>query len=69
MSKIKIMFFLIQRRYNEANYCINMFQQISHRKLSVENIAFLFTKMFSKRKVYRLLRMYYWIGKKIKNKF
>ena len=69
LYKNKIMFFLIQRRYNEANYCINMFQQISHRRLSVENIAFLSTKMFSKRKVYRLLRMYYWIGKKIKNKF
>ena len=64
----KIMFFLIQRRYNEANYCIKMFKKISDRKLSVENIAFSFTKIFSKRKVYRLLRMYYWVRKKTKNR-
>ena len=62
------MFYLIQRRYNEANYCIRMFKQISDKKLSIENIAFLLTKIFSKTKVYRLLRIYYWIKKKIKNR-
>ena len=41
---------------------------VSDKKLSVENIAFLFTKMFPKAKVYRILRMYYWMQKKIRNR-
>ena len=68
LYKNKIMFFLIQRRYNEANYCIKMFKRISGKKISIENISFLLANIFNKRKVYKILRKYYWMQKKIKIK-
>tara|TARA_B100000242_G_scaffold212289_1_gene154471 strand:- start:161 stop:1732 length:1572 start_codon:yes stop_codon:yes gene_type:complete len=69
LYRSKVMFFLKQRRYNEADYCIKMFKKISGRKISVENISTLLTKIFNKRKVYKILRKYYWMQKKIINRF
>ena len=63
----KIMFFLVHRRYNEADYCDKIYKELSIKKLTIENVAFLFTKIFSKRRVYKILRMYYWLRKIIKN--
>ncbi len=69
LYRTKIMFFLVQRRYNEADYCIKRFRKISGKKISIENFSFLLTKMFTKRKIYKILRKYYWVQKKIKNRF
>ena len=62
------MFFLVHRRYNEANYCIYMYNEIIESKFSIEKIAFLFSRIFSINRIYKILRMYYWFQKKVKNK-
>ena len=69
LYKDKIMFFLVHRRYNEADYCIKVYKELAIRKLTIENIAFLFAKLFSMRRVYKILRIYYWLRKIIKNNF
>jgi len=69
LYKDKIMFFLTHRRYNEASYCIERYLKLSKNKLNIENAAFLLSKLFSISKIYKLLRMYYWSIKIIKNKF
>jgi len=61
------MFFLVHRRYNEAHYCLYMHKKMIGAKFSIENLAFLFSRVFSIRRVYKILRMYYWLEKKIKN--
>ena len=68
LYKSKIMFFLVHRKYNEANYCISMYMKIAEKRISIEKTAYYFSQIFSKAKVYRILRMYYWLQKKIKNK-
>ena len=68
LYKDKIMFFLTQRRYNEANYCISMFLILTNKKLNIERIAFLLSKYLSFTKTYKILRMYYWIIKIMRNK-
>ena len=68
LYKDKIMFFLVYRRYNEANYCIYMYQKLINKKISIEILAFTFSKWFSIRKTYKVLRMYYWFRKKLKRK-
>ncbi len=68
LYRSKIMFFLVHRRYNEASYCIYMYNKIIESKFSIEKIAFLFSRIFSIKRVYRILRMYYWFQKKVKNK-
>ena len=67
LYRSKIMFFLVHRRYNEANYCIYMYNDMIGKKFSIEKLAFLFSKIFSINRVYRILRKYYWLEKKIKN--
>ena len=67
LYRSKIMFFLVHRRYNEAHYCINMYINVKEEKISVEKLAFLFSSIFSIRIVYKILRKYYWLQKKIKN--
>ena len=67
LYRSKVMFFLVHRRYNEANYCIYRYKNIIGKKISVENIAFTFSRIFSIRKVYKILRKYYWLKKRIKN--
>lgn len=62
----KIMFFLVHRRYNEAKYCIDMYADLSKDKFSIEKLAFLFSKIFSIRRIFIILRKYYWLKKKIK---
>ena len=66
LYRSKIMFFLVHRRYNEAHYCIYMYKNITEEKISVEKLAFLFSRIFSIRRVYKILRKYYWLEKKIK---
>tara|TARA_B100000427_G_scaffold328603_1_gene342134 strand:- start:459 stop:2198 length:1740 start_codon:yes stop_codon:yes gene_type:complete len=68
LYKNKIMFFLVYRRYNEANYCIQMYNKLTDKKFSIEILALSFSKWFSIRQSYRLLRMYYWFIKKVKRK-
>ena len=68
LYKSKIMFFLVHRKYNEANYCISMYMKIAEKRISIEKTAYYFSQIFSKAKVYRILRMYYWLQKKIKNR-
>ena len=60
------MFFLVHRRYNEAHYCIYMYKNLTEEKFSIEKLAFLFSRIFSIRRVYKILRKYYWFEKKIK---
>ena len=67
LYRSKIMFFLVHRRYNEANYCIYMYNNMISKKISIEKLAFLFSRIFSINRVYRILRKYYWLEKKIKN--
>ena len=67
LYRSKIMFFLVHRRYNEAHYCIYMHKNLTEEKISVEKLAFLFSKIISIRRVYKILRKYYWLKKKIKN--
>ena len=67
LYRSKIMFFLVHRRYNEAHYCLYMHKKMIGAKFSIENLAFLFSRVFSIRRVYKILRMYYWLEKKIKN--
>ena len=68
LYKNKIMFFLVQRRYNEAHYCIYMYNKLIDRKISIELLAFTFSKWFSIKSIYRILRMYYWLKKIVKRK-
>ena len=44
LYKDKIMFFLVHRRYNEADYCVKIYKELSIKKLTIENIAFLLQK-------------------------
>ena len=67
LYRSKIMFFLVHRRYNEAHYCIYMYKNLTEEKFSIEKLAFLFSRIFSIRRVYKILRKYYWFEKKIKN--
>ena len=66
LYRSKIMFFLVHRRYNEAHYCISMYKDLTEKKVSIEKLSFLFSRIFSITKVYKLLRKYYWFEKKIK---
>ena len=66
LYRSKIMFFLVHRRYNEAHYCLSMYKDLTEEKFSIEKLSFLFSRIFSIRVVYKLLRKYYWFEKKIK---
>ena len=66
LYRSKIMFFLVHRRYNEAHYCISMYKDLTEEKFSIEKISFLFSRIFSIRRVYKILRKFYWFEKKVK---
>jgi hypothetical protein len=44
-----------------------MYKNITEEKISAEKLAFLFSRIFSIRRVYKILRKYYWLQKKIRN--
>ena len=43
-----------------------MYKDLAEEKFSIEKLSFLFSRMFSIKRVYKVLRKYYWFEKKIK---